>query len=268
MLGFRERPLHGPVRRLRTALLNRFSNRPPRTQRVSVVTIHGERFKRVVLPDSHHAERYARSLGLFGASGIYPSLLLVRENELWVEFVEGRKIERVEAGVVDKLARLIAVIYARDSRLVATDQTPFPHALHTDLRFLAQVGVLPETSRRRLSEAAERLTPPQVWVGYDCTDAILKNFVICADGRIRGIDIESLQGDQLIGSGVAKACLRWLGSHRERFIAEVRAHATPDFDRYLPFVELSFLAFWQKSSVLEKKRRFVDPTLFDRFLEG
>jgi hypothetical protein len=29
---------------------------------------------------------------------------------------------------------------------------------------------------------------------------------------------------------------------------------------------MSFLAFWQKSSFLEKKRRFVDPSLFDRFL--
>ena len=45
----------------------------------------------------------------------------------------------------------------------------------------------------------------------------------------------------------------------------VGASSAPDFQAYLPFVELSFLAFWTKSAFLEKKRRFIDPELFERF---
>ena len=85
-------------------------------------------------------------------------------------------------------------------------------------------------------------------------------------GRVRVVDVESLGADQLLGSGVAKAAVRWLGALRDVFLAELRAREVPDFTPYFPFVEMSFLAFWQKSSFLEKKRRFVDPSLFDRFL--
>ena len=118
----------------------------------------------------------------------------------------------------------------------------------------------------QLDEIAAKLAPKQVWVGYDCTDAILKNFVRDRAGRIRGVDVESLGADQLLGSGVAKAAVRWLGPLRSPFLAQLREREVPDFVPYFPFVEMSFLAFWQKSSFLEKKRRFVDSSLFDRFL--
>ena len=65
---------------------------------------------------------------------------------------------------------------------------------------------------------------------------------------------------------MAKASLRWLGPHRDRLLAGLRERSAPDFQSYLPFIELSFLAFWTKSSFLEKKRRFVDPAHFERFL--
>ena len=109
------------------------------------------------------------------------------------------------------------------------------------------------------------LAPASLWVGHDCTDTILKNFVRTPEGRIRAVDVESLGADQLLGSGAAKACLRWLGPERERFLARLRTAGVPDFFAYLPFVELCFLAFWTKSSFLEGKSRFVDPSLFERF---
>jgi len=105
-----------------------------------------------------------------------------------------------------------------------------------------------------------------VWVGYDCTDAILKNFVWAEGGALRAVDVESLGADVLLGSGAAKASVRWLGDQRGKFLSRLKELGAPDFESYFDFVELAFRAFWQKSSFLEKKRRFVDPALFDRFL--
>jgi hypothetical protein len=265
-LGFRQRPLHPLGRRLRFRLLGWLSNRPPNSKRIYVVTIAGRRYKRVVFSDSHQAEIAASRLETFGPTGIYPALVLQRERELWVEYVEGEPLRHADRGVVEQLAGLFAVLYRRDPRRVPIEATPFAWALHRDLRFLREVGVVSHEVHRALDETAEKLTPKEVWVGYDCTDAILKNFVRDGSGRVRGVDVESLGADQLLGSGTAKAAVRWLGPLREAFLAELRAREVPDFTPYFAFVEMSFLAFWQKSSFLEKKRRFVDPTLFDRFL--
>ena len=265
-LGFRQRPLHPLERRLRFRLLGWLSNRPPNSKRMYVVTIAGRRFKRIVFPDSHHAEVAAARLEAFGPSGIYPALVLLRERELWVEWVEGEPLREADREVVARLADLFAVLYGRDPRIAAIEDTPFAWALHRDLAFLRDVGVIAPPVHRVLDEIAQKLTPKQVWVGYDCTDAILKNFVRDAKGRVRAIDVESLGADQLLGSGVAKAAVRWLGPLRGAFLAELRAREVPEFGSYFPFVEMCFVAFWQKSSFLEKKRRFVDPSLFDRFL--
>jgi len=265
-LGFRQRPLHPFLRRARFRLLGLLSNRPPNSKRIYVVTIGGQRYKRVVFSDSHQAEIAAARLEAFGPTGIYPALVLQRERELWVEFVEGEPLSEPTRECVAQLAELFAVLYRRDPRRVPVGETPFAWALHRDLRFLRDVGLVSAERWRALDEVAAKLTPEEVWVGYDCTDAILKNFVKDMTGRVRGIDVESLGAGQLIGSGVAKAAVRWLGPLRGAFFQDLRAREVPEFTAYFPFVELCFLAFWQKSSFLEKKRRFVDASLFDRFL--
>ena len=265
-LGFRQRPLHPLPRRLRFRLLGWLSNRPPNSKRMYVVSIGSQRFKRIVFPDSHHAEIAAGRLEIFGPTGIYPALLLQRERELWVEWVEGDPLREADRAVIAQLADVFAVLYGRDPRIAPIEETPFAWALHRDLRFLRDVGVIAPAVHRVLEEIAHKLTPKQVWIGYDCTDAILKNFVRDARGRVRAIDVESLGAEQLLGSGVAKAAVRWLGPLRSAFLSELRAREVPEFGAYFPFVEMCFVAFWQKSSFLEKKRRFVDPALFDRFL--
>ena len=265
-LGFRQRPLHPLPRRARFRLLGWLSNRPPNSKRIYVVRIVGQRFKRVVFPDAHQAEIAAARLEAFGPSGIYPALVLQREGELLVEWIEGEPLREVDREVVARLAELFAVLYAREPRIAAIGDTPFAWGLHRDLRFLRDVGVLAPGVHGVLDEIAHKLTPEQVWIGHDCTDAILKNFVRDERGSIRAIDVESLGADQLLGIGAAKAAVRWLGPLRSAFLAELRAREVPDFSAYFPFVEMCFVAFWQKSSFLEKKRRFVDPSLFDRFL--
>lgn len=265
MLGFRQRSLHPLSRRLRDAVRGGLVRRPPRSQRVYVVTINGRRYKRVVLPDAHHASQVASRLREFGPAQIYPSLILEREREVWVEFVEGERPPAGTPEVVDGVADLLAVLLRRAPRRQPLEETSFLHDVCVDLRFLGEVGVLSPDAADALRERAVALAPEAVWVGYDCTDTILKNFVRTPEGRIRAVDVESLGADQLLGSGVAKACLRWLGPERGRFLDRLRAAGAPDFTGYLPFVELCFLAFWTKSSFLEGKSRFVDPALFERF---
>jgi hypothetical protein len=262
MLGFRQRSLHPLSRRVRDALR---LGRPPRSQRVYAVEVGGHRYKRVVLPDAHHAAAIAARLRRFGPEGIYPALILERERELWVEFIEGTPLAGPDPDAALGVARVLGALQRREPRLVPLVQTSFLHDLQVDLRFLGEVGVLPAAAVRSLRERAERLAPERVWVGYDCTDAIAKNFVRTPEGEVRAVDVESLGADQLIGVGPAKACLRWLSGERERFLAALRAAGAPGFGAYFEFVELAFLAFWTKSSLLEGKRRFVDAGAFERF---
>ena len=130
------------------------------------------------------------------------------------------------------------------------------------------VGVVAQDKHRELLAIAEREAPKEVWLGYDCDDLIRKNFVLESEGRVRMIDVESLGADRLLGWGVAKACVRWLGERRDPFLEQLAQRGVPDFRSYFPFVELCFVAYFLKNSLLEGKRRFVEPALLDRFLEG
>jgi hypothetical protein len=230
------------------------------------VRVGDARFKRIVFADSHHAAEVAARLQTFASERIYPRLLLERERELWVEFVEGRPVVRTDDALIDALAALLCVLMKRAPRRVSLRETPYFANLELDLAFLAQVGVLAHGDAERLVAIARERAPAEVWVGYDCTDAILKNFVWEEGGGLRAVDVESLGADVLIGSGAAKASARWLGERRADFLARLQELGAPDFERYFDFVELSFRAFWQKSSFLEKKRHFVDPGMFAPFL--
>lgn len=270
MLGFRQRPLHGGLQRLRVALQGLFSNRPPRTQRVFLVEVNGRRFKRVVFPDSLLAREAATHLTTFGPDRIYPTLIYARENELWVEFVEGRllsEIDPIEDARLAGVADVVASLYTRDPRQVPIEETSTAHVLETDLHFLRDVGVVEPQRHGELMGFAERHAPKQVWIGYDCIDVIRKNFVLEPGGRVRMVDVESLVSDHLIGWGVAKACVRWLGESRGGFLDLLAQRGVPDFQAYFPYVELCFVAYFLKNSFLEGKRRFVDPGLLDRFRE-
>lgn len=248
--------------------MHHFSNRPPRSQRVYLVEIGAARCKRIVFADSHHAAAVAARLQTFASERIYPGLLLERERDLWVEYVEGAPVRRADDALINALAALLCVLMKRAPRLVPLRETPWLANLELDLAFLARVGVLAEVDSRRLCAVARERAPAAVWVGYDCTDAILKNFVWAESGGLRAVDVESLGADVLLGSGAAKASVRWLGERRSDFLMRMKALGAPDFEPYFDFVELSFRAFWQKSSFLEKKRRFVDPKIFTPFLDA
>ena len=117
-----------------------------------------------------------------------------------------------------------------------------------------------------LHRTANGITPEAVWVGYEYTDAVLKNFIRAADdGRVCAIDVESLVADELIGMGYAKASQFWLGDHRAEFLESLATHEGPDFRPYLGFVQLYFLTQWMQRAFVEQKWRFVDAALFEPF---
>ena len=249
-------------------LFRLFGTRLRRSKRVRFVTINTRRFKRIIFRDCYLASEVERNLECFGASEHFPSLITHYDNEIWVEFIDGARLRKkdVDEGVVEKMAELYADVYTRRPRLVDVTEFPFLPRLHRDLGFVNQVGLLADGACRELDMAAERLAPKQVWVGFDYIDPVLKNFVITRDGgRACAVDIESLQDNHLIGTGVARARMGWLGPFLDRFFERLVHKGVPDFRPYFPFVELYFLARWTKMWFLEKKWKRIDPTLFERF---
>lgn len=228
--------------------------------------VGGHLLKRVVFPSAHQASQVATRLRAFGGSGLYPELLLEREREVWVEYIEGEPVRAVTPEVVAALANWLAELNLRAPWKAPLCETSWPHALRVDLDFLCDVGVLDPPSVAALAEFAERIAPEAVWLGHDCSDFILKNFVRLQDGRVRAVDVESLGTEELLGWGAAKASLRWLGPERERFLALLDERGAPDYRSYFAYVELAFVAFWTKSSYLEGKSRFVDREHLLRFI--
>lgn len=256
-------PLHRRVLQWPSRL---FGAKTRKSQKVYVVHAGGHRYKRIVLRDSYLAARIERNLERFGPSNRVPGLVMRYENELWVDFIDGLQLVSADAAVVRELAALYGEIYARAPRRVAIAGTRWVQSLRRDLRFLHRMGVLAEPAYSELAAAAETLAPDHVWVGFDYTDPMLKNFVAAADdGRICAIDIESLEADQLIGFGVAKALLRWMESDRDVFLAHLAGTRSPNFQTYFDFVELSFLAWYTKLMVVEEKWTRIDASHFDRF---
>lgn len=263
----REKPGYSFKRRTSTWFKRLFGTQLLKSQDLRFVTINGQRFKRLILRDSFLAAEIERQLESFGASDHFPALVTRYENEVWVQFVDGQRLVEVDEQALAKIADFYAAVYARRPRQVAMAELPFLNRLEQNLRFLQQVGVLSEAARRELEAVGRRLAPERVWIGFDYVDPVLKNFVIARDDqRLCAIDVESLADEQLIGTGVAKACVHWLEPFRDTFLARLAGAGAPDFQAYFDFVELGFTARWTKTKFLTQKRKFVQPELFDRFL--
>lgn len=248
-------------------MLRLFSNHLQKSQDLRFVTINGHRFKRLILRDSYMAEKIEENLGNFGPSDFFPPLVTRFENEVWVEFLDGTGVDIIDEMRISQFAAFYHSVYARRPQQLDLDQTTFADRLRQDLRFLNQVGVLSGSSHRDLLSVAQHIAPDRVWVGFDYVDPVLKNFIERSDGRgLCAIDVESLVDRQLIGTGVAKACVHWLEPNRAEFCREIANLSPPDFLAYFGFVELCLIARWSKTKFLTRKFKFVDPRLFDRFL--
>ena len=270
-MAFRVRPRQQSpliLQRVRYLLSRLYGARLQKDKRLHFVTMNGQRFKRLVLCDSQLASRIALSLEQFSGTGHFPEPVTCYERELWVEFVDGERVDAVDEAFVEKVADFYAALYTRKPQAVDAARSGFPQHLYRDLRFLHQIGLVDEASYRRLDTLAHTLTPKQLWVGFDYTDPVLKNFVTSREtGRLCAIDVDGLSSDELIGIGVMKGRIKWLEPFRALFMERLIRLGAPDFNPYLPFLELCFLARWTKRSVFEHKWKAVDPSLFARFLD-
>jgi hypothetical protein len=254
------------LKRVKYFLSRVFGTRLQKAKGIYYVTVNGHQFKRLILCDSFLATEIEQHLENFRESGFFPPLVARYEQEIWLEYVEGVPVRSVDEDLVLKIAEFYATVYGKTSQLVKTSQSPFPNRLFQDLRFLHQINVLPQDSYRDLQSLAQGLIPEQIWVGYEYTDPVLKNFILGKEnGQICVVDVDGLAANQLLGIGVAKACVRWLGPYRDLFFSSLANHGAPDFQKYFSFVELCFLAKWMKRAFLEQDWKVIDSTLFDRF---
>ncbi len=232
------------------------------------VTINGQRFKRLQFADSAIARDIERNLEAFRADNIFPRLVTRYEHEIWVDFIDGEQPRQMTEQVVRRVAEFYATIYTKRPTLTDTTKTAFPVRLVQDLHFLHQVGILSDSLYVQLQRVVEQIVPPQVWIGFDYTDPVLKNFVLSHDdGRLYAVDVEGLADNQLTGMGTVKASVRWFGEFRSSFYTHLAELGAPDFQSYLPFVDLCFLASWTKRNLFEGKKKKIDPGLFEQFCE-
>lgn len=254
------------LKRVRYLLSRFFGTRLQKAKSIHFVTVNGHSFKRLILCDSFLASEIEHHLDSFIESGYFPPLVARYEREIWLEYVEGTSIKSIDEQFVFKIAEFYATVYGTNPALLDVKKSPFSDRLLQDLRYLHQIGVLTQASYLDIQAAVPALTPEHVWVGYDYTDPVLKNFILRPEnGRICVVDVDGLAGNQLLGIGVAKACVRWLGPYRSLFFSSLANHGAPDFQKYFSFVELCFLAKWTKRAFLEHDWKVIDSTRFERF---
>lgn len=265
---FRQRSLHGLLRRAGALWRRQVGRRFVSSTRVCRITLNGRDYKRLTLLDSAAAQRIARRLETFRHAGCFPELVATIDAELLLEFVPGRQLEApFDPDAIERIGRFFGGLYSVDRRRIATVETAFPDELQRDLVFLRDVGVIDEAAQRDLAAAAQGFTPEFVYVGWDYLDPLPRNFVSTEAGRLVAIDVESLEPDRLLGCGPAKCLHRGAESSRSRLIAEVERESALELAPQMPFAELYFLASWTKHAFLKGRTRLVDPARFDRFCE-
>jgi hypothetical protein len=265
MIGrFGHRPANPLARRLVDRFRLLFLGGIGKAQSVYFVDVRGQRYKRVVFGDSRQAEIVESNLERLGASAGLPGLVLRHENEIWLEFVHGRAVDAQRPEDFQALAELFAAFYRHDSKALPSGQTRLQARLLSDLSFLADAGVLSRPRAVALAATADSLLPESIWLGFDYVDPVIKNFVMAPRGLV-AIDVESVQAEQPLGTGVAKCRVHWLGDRDGEFVERIIAAGAPDFRDQLRYVELCFLAAWTKRKLLSGKRGLVDPQRFASF---
>ena len=264
-MRYRQRRLESLGRRTLRLLRQIFTRGYIKRQKAYRVDHGGASLKRLVLADSFRAAELAAKLRRCEPWAPVPRVVSNFENELWVEFLEGRSVARDDPGVPSALARLLGTLNAENPRRCDPRELGLDRELRADLVLLREAGVFERGVYDDLLAAADAAIPETVWIGHDYSDPRPQNFLWDKNDELCIIDVESMGSDALIGRGAVKAILRWMAPKREEFLDELAKYSAPDFLAYFPFVELHTLASWQKRSLLQRKTRLLQPALFDRF---
>jgi len=267
LVAIRQRRLEPMVQRLGRWADTLLGRRWVKRQRVYLVEIGGLRVKRIEMLDSARAESRETALRCLAGRGVSPALVARHHADLWVEYVEGRKVGAEEADLPERLATLLAGLYRTAITTSPTIGAFGADAVRADLELLACARALPRHTADSAAALIDPLVPAAVWVGCDHTDLLVKNMLRREDGSLCLIDVESLVTGEAVGTGFAKACARWIGPRRDVFISALRAQpGVPDFLSYFPYLEIRFLASWSKRSLLLDKPKLVQAALFDEWI--
>ncbi len=240
--------------RVRYHLSRAWGTRLQKSQKLYFVSAGDYRGKRLVLRDSRLASEIETNLLRFREHSLFPRPVFRFEHELWLEFVDGDKPDPTDPVFLDQFGAFYATLYAHSSRRVAAADSIFPARLACDLDFLTGVGFISAAEARSLARAADGLEPETLWVGFDYTDPVLKNFVLAPPTpRLYAIDVESLEAEQLVGVGIAKALVRWLDDPERAGILERADAAVPGLGASFPYVRLCFETHYAVRMYLEQK---------------
>jgi len=261
-----QRNAHSRARRAYFALLPRLFGVFSKRQSVRFVSINGQRYKRVVLGDSHEAEAVEKVLDMVldkvPLQAAFPPLIHRHENELLLAFIDGRPFDPASAEDRDALAGFLGALYA--TARTGEDSGRLRRRLEVDADFLHSADLIDAGLRRALSRRADAVQPARIDRGLDYTDPVAKNFIV-SSGRLVAVDVEALRDEIPVGTAVAKAAVHWLPeADVPAFIAAVAARGGGAIESQFPFVELCFRVGWTKRKLLQGRHRSIRVDLLEQ----
>lgn len=236
-----------------------------KSHEVHFLQLEGHTRKRVRFQHATEAMSVERTLEEFGRNLAVPACIFRQGSELWLEYVHGPLLDPRLAGSPTLVVDFFAELYRRNCREVKLASTTFPSRLERDVRFLAEAGILSSAATHQLLQRAAALQPETAWVGFDYIDPLPKNFVV-RDGSLVGVDVEALQPGRLLGTGPAKAFLRWLSVVPAEFLRSLREAGAPDLEQQFEYVDLCFRCAYAKQKSFQRKMHLAPASIFDRFL--
>jgi len=245
------RPAHPWWRRLLRAYRVWRGAVPSKTHHVHFVQHAGQACKRVRFSTQSEAQAVVSALRALAdgpAGRCVPALIDHDADTVWVAYVpEDRPQQVADTHLDEAVLGFFERLYATTPRHNQDPSTALL-ALQSDLQRLVAAGQLSASEADALHALAVRLKPETLCCGIDYVDAIRGNFVL-SEGQAIGIDIEALAPDQALGTGLAKAELRWLQAP----LSEVLSRS--GLAEQYPFVRLCFIARYCREKLDQRKPR-------------
>ncbi|MGY6555700.1 MAG: hypothetical protein ACXIUM_14375 [Wenzhouxiangella sp.] len=236
-----------------------------KTHVVHFVDIGEARYKRVIFAQARTAQTVVSALEALAASQCVPALVRHDDRAIWVDYVPGSPPRPHEPADQSRLVDFFRRLYAAGARS-SVDPAPFTARMGADLDYLVEAGLLMRGRATQLKALEARLRPNRAQVGLDYIDPLAKNFVVVDAGLI-AIDIEALVMDALLGSGLAKARLRWPFDPVPQTLKRLEEDGGPDLRPQLAWTELCFLCGYFKQKLQQGKPGYVRLEALDRLLD-
>lgn len=113
---------------------------------------------------------------------------------------------------------------------------------------------------------AASFEPATLLLGFDFIDPVPKNFVVRND-RLVGVDAEALRTETLLGTGPAKALLRWLRIPADELVMRLRTAGSPDLTSQFAYANLCFRCSYARQKYLQRKSHLAPASIFAAYLD-